>query len=43
MQELEYNLKTMKMSILMTPEKENFSGNIHGGHILKQMMNKEKS
>jgi len=35
--ELEYSLNSLKMSILMTPEKANFSGNIHGGAILKHL------
>ncbi|BFU78455.1 acyl-CoA thioesterase [Arcobacter sp. 15-2] len=35
--ELEYCIDTMKMSILMTPEKANFAGNIHGGVILKHL------
>ncbi|PIF04256.1 MAG: acyl-CoA thioesterase [Arcobacter sp.] len=28
---------TLSMSILMTPEKANFSGNIHGGFLLKHL------
>jgi acyl-CoA hydrolase len=36
-EELEYCADTMKMSILMTPEKANFAGNIHGGAILKHL------
>lgn len=36
-EELEYNTNTIKMSILMTPEKANFSGNVHGGVILKHL------
>lgn len=35
--ELEYSPNSLKMSILMTPEKANFSGNIHGGAILKHL------
>jgi len=35
--ELVYSSHTLKMSILMTPEKANFSGNIHGGAILKHL------
>jgi len=35
--ELENSSNTIKMSILMTPEKANFSGNIHGGVILKHL------
>jgi len=35
--ELEYSSNTLKMSILMTPDKANFSGNIHGGAILKHL------
>ncbi|MGB5868089.1 MAG: acyl-CoA thioesterase [Arcobacteraceae bacterium] len=35
--ELEYCPDTMKMSILMTPDKANFAGNIHGGAILKHL------
>lgn len=35
--ELEYCADTMKMSILMTPDKANFAGNIHGGSILKHL------
>jgi len=35
--ELEYLSNSLKMSILMTPEKTNFSGNIHGGAILKHL------
>jgi len=35
--ELENSVNTIKMSILMTPEKANFSGNIHGGSILKHL------
>ena len=35
--ELEDSSNTLKMSILMTPEKANFSGNIHGGAILKHL------
>lgn len=35
--ELEYSSNSLKMSILMTPEKANFSGNIHGGAILKHL------
>jgi len=35
--EIEYASHTLKMSILMTPEKANFSGNIHGGAILKHL------
>jgi acyl-CoA hydrolase len=37
MQELEYQSHTIKMTILMTPEKANFSGNVHGGEILKHL------
>jgi len=36
-EELEYCPDTMKMSILMTPDKANFVGNIHGGAILKHL------
>jgi len=35
--ELEYSSTALKMSILMTPDKANFSGNIHGGAILKHL------
>jgi len=35
--EIEDDSNTLKMSILMTPEKANFSGNIHGGAILKHL------
>lgn len=35
--ELPYSSHTLKMSILMTPDKANFSGNIHGGAILKHL------
>lgn len=35
--ELEDSSNSLKMSILMTPEKANFSGNIHGGAILKHL------
>jgi len=36
-EELEYCPDTVKMSILMTPDKANFAGNIHGGAILKHL------
>jgi len=36
-EELEYCPDTIKMSILMTPDKANFAGNIHGGAILKHL------
>jgi acyl-CoA hydrolase len=36
-EELEYSSNTLSMSILMTPDKANFSGNIHGGSILKHL------
>lgn len=36
-EELEYCPDTMKMSVLMTPDKANFAGNIHGGAILKHL------
>lgn len=35
--EVEYSSHALKMSILMTPDKANFSGNIHGGDILKHL------
>ena len=35
--EIEDSSNTIKMTILMTPEKANFSGNIHGGAILKHL------
>lgn len=28
---------TLAMTVLMTPDMANFSGNVHGGHILKQL------
>jgi len=36
-EELEYCPDTIKMSVLMTPDKANFAGNIHGGAILKHL------
>jgi acyl-CoA hydrolase len=36
-EEVEYSQSTMKMSILMTPNKANFSGNVHGGELLKHL------
>ena len=36
-EELEYCPDTIKMSVLMTPDKANFAGNIHGGSILKHL------
>lgn len=37
MQQLEYGLKTFEMSVLMTPDKANFTGHVHGGDLLKYM------
>jgi len=36
-EEIEYCADTIKMSVLMTPDKANFSGNIHGGSMLKYL------
>jgi acyl-CoA hydrolase len=33
----DYDLKTMQMSILMTPDKANFTGHVHGGDLLKYL------
>ncbi len=37
MEELEYGLKTLEMAILMTPDKANFTGHVHGGDLLKYL------
>jgi len=31
------NLKSMQMSVLMTPDKANFTGHVHGGELLKYL------
>jgi acyl-CoA hydrolase len=37
MSECGYGLKTLEMSILMTPDKANFTGHVHGGDLLKYL------
>jgi acyl-CoA hydrolase len=32
-----YGLKTLEMSVLMTPDKANFTGHVHGGDLLKYL------
>jgi len=33
----EYGLNSMQMSVLMTPDKANFTGHVHGGDLLKYL------
>ena len=37
MSDCNYDLNTMQMSILMTPDKANFTGHVHGGDLLKYL------
>lgn len=37
MNNCDYDLNTMQMSILMTPDKANFTGHVHGGDLLKYL------
>lgn len=32
-----YKLQTLEMNLLMTPDKANFTGNVHGGFLLKHL------
>jgi len=34
---LNTNIKSMQMSVLMTPDKANFTGHVHGGELLKYL------
>ncbi|WP_369127665.1 acyl-CoA thioesterase [Candidatus Viridilinea mediisalina] len=35
MSDIAEQFRTLEMTVLMTPDTANFSGNVHGGHILK--------
>ena len=37
MGKVEYDYKSMEMSVLMTPDKSNFTGHVHGGDLLKYL------
>ncbi len=37
MEAMKYGLHTLEMSVLMTPDKANFTGHVHGGEILKYL------
>lgn len=37
LEKIDYDLHTFQMSVLMTPDKANFTGHVHGGELLKYL------